>query len=294
MFFKIDDKSVFKSVDFLEEFGTLYDLLIYLLSNSKRLLISAETQVNFGKAIAVLKMIILNMKTDITDQSEEQKKKIFAERESVLNNSNALLEKRQEIINQFTKNNIISRGEKFFDAPKRNEESISKELKQQFDQSIPKWVQVAEDRFNFVKLKINMNKNKSTTIGNKRYTPNDANNLVNKIAEKKIGKNNFIKEYNSLVDKAVQISKLRSTESRDKMLEIFNYLGEIFNKPTGEESALRGKGLKILTPNQMLSRLPISLAQLKAGNNSEKLRNEIRQLLYVLYRSKKLVYKRCL
>ena len=40
-----------------------------------------------------------------------------------------------------------------------------------------------------------------------------------------------------------------------------------------------GKGLKILTPNQMLSRLPISTAQLKAGNNSEKLKNEIRQLL---------------
>ena len=46
------------------------------------------------------------------------------------------------------------------------------------------------------------------------------------------------------------------------------------------------KALKILTPNQMLSRLPISSAQLKAGNNSEKLKNEIRQLLYSLYRSK--------
>ena len=50
----------------------------------------------------------------------------------------------------------------------------------------------------------------------------------------------------------------------------------------------QGQGLKILAPNQMLSRLPISLAQLKAGNNSEKLKNEIRQLLYSLYRSKKL------
>ena len=47
-----------------------------------------------------------------------------------------------------------------------------------------------------------------------------------------------------------------------------------------------GKGIKILTPNQMLSRLPITLAQLKARNNSEKLKNEIRQLLYFLYRSK--------
>ena len=49
-----------------------------------------------------------------------------------------------------------------------------------------------------------------------------------------------------------------------------------------------GQGLKILTRNQMHNRLPISLAQLKAGNNSAKLKNEIRQLLYSLYRSQKL------
>ena len=49
------------------------------------------------------------------------------------------------------------------------------------------------------------------------------------------------------------------------------------------------QGLKTLTPNQMLSRLPISVAQLKAGNNSEKLKNEIRQLLYSLCRSKRLI-----
>ena len=59
-----------------------------------------------------------------------------------------------------------------------------------------------------------------------------------------------------------------------------------------EESAVERKnqqrqGLKILTPDQMLSRLPIPLAQLKAGNDSQKLINKIRQLLYSLYRSKK-------
>ena len=52
------------------------------------------------------------------------------------------------------------------------------------------------------------------------------------------------------------------------------------------EHSQKGKGLKILTPNQMFSRLPIALAQLQAGNNSNKLKNEIRQLLYSLYRSK--------
>ena len=55
-----------------------------------------------------------------------------------------------------------------------------------------------------------------------------------------------------------------------------------------EESATKEKGLKILTPNQMFSRLTISLASLNAGNNSEKLKNQIIQLLYSLYRSKKL------
>ena len=47
-----------------------------------------------------------------------------------------------------------------------------------------------------------------------------------------------------------------------------------------------GSGLKILTKKQMLSRLPILLAQIQAGNNSTKLKNEIRQILYLLYRSK--------
>ena len=49
----------------------------------------------------------------------------------------------------------------------------------------------------------------------------------------------------------------------------------------------QGQRLKVLTPDQMLSRLPVTLPQLKAGNNSEKLINETRQLLYSLYGSKK-------
>ena len=147
---------------------------------------------------------------------------------------------------------------------------------------------MSKDRFNFIKLKINTNNGLATMIDNKRYALNDASELVNKIAEQKIGKNNAIKAYNNLVNKAEQMAELRSATHRQKMLKIFNYLGEIFNGTTGEESGTEGKGLKILTPNQMLSRLPITLAQLKAGNTSEKLKNEIRQLLYSLNSSKKL------
>ena len=73
-----------------------------------------------------------------------------------------------------------------------------------------------------------------------------------------------------------------------------NEIVDIVEKILEFNEQQEGKGLKILTPSQMLSRLPISLAQLKAGNNSEKLKNEIGQLLYSLYRSKKLtkeIYK---
>ena len=86
------------------------------------------------------------------------------------------------------------------------------------------------------------------------------------------------------------------------MVEILSLLKEIPKFKSDAEQDIRDmselegdefaeqpeEGLKILTPDQMLSRLPITLAQLKAGNNSEKLKNEIRQLLYSLYRSKKL------
>ena len=117
-----------------------------------------------------------------------EKKKIIAEQESVFNNGKVLLEKRGKLIEQFAKNNIISKDEKFYDAPKKSEEIISEKSEQKFDQSIPKWVQVLEDRFNFIKLKININKNLVTMINNQRYILNDINELVNKITKKKMAK----------------------------------------------------------------------------------------------------------
>ena len=85
----------------------------------------------------------------------------------------------------------------------------------------------------------------------------------------------------------VKTEKMSKEEIKNKKPDdILGIVNEIFD--FNKEIQKQGSGLKILTPNQMLSRLPISLAQLKAGNNSEKLKNEIRQLLYSLYRSKKL------
>ena len=74
-------------------------------------------------------------------------------------------------------------------------------------------------------------------------------------------------------------------------VRLYNDIPELESKETTEQT---GEGLKIWTSNQMLSRLRISLAQLKAKKNSEELKNQIRRLLYSLFRSKKLtkqIYK---
>ena len=75
-----------------------------------------------------------------------------------------------------------------------------------------------------------------------------------------------------------------------KIVDTNQQVDDISDLETKESAAQRqqGQGLKILSPQQMITRLPILLAQLKAGNNSQKLKNEIRQFLYHLYRSKNL------
>ena len=115
--------------------------------------------------------------------------------------------------------------------------------------------------------------------------------LAKKIYEtKNKNKNNELVEaiksrWSDLKDKIKKMPGYeKKIEQPDKTLKIVKEVLD-FDKKIRKQ---QGLGLKILTPNQMLSSLPISLAQLKAGNNSEKLKNEIRQILYSLYRSKKL------
>ena len=80
-----------------------------------------------------------------------------------------------------------------------------------------------------------------------------------------------------LVDLENEIGEMSEDEIKiKKPHKIVNIVKKILNFNKQNQS---GEGLKILTPNQTLSRLPINLAQLKAGNNSEKLKNEIRQIL---------------
>ena len=60
---------------------------------------------------------------------------------------------------------------------------------------------------------------------------------------------------------------------------------------SAKQNETKGTRLKILTPKQMLQRLSIALAQVKAGNNSQNLLNEIRQIIYSLYQSKEITKK---
>ena len=80
-------------------------------------------------------------------------------------------------------------------------------------------------------------------------------------------------------------------EGREKILDAFeNKIFSIKSKGAGILNPNHSK-LKILTPKQMLQRLPIALAQVKAGNNLESLLNEIRQIVYYLYQLKQITKK---
>ena len=108
-------------------------------------------------------------------------------------------------------------------------------------------------------------------IWQKNYETKDAKKNIELVEE-------IMNRWSNLKDESKEMSKEEIKNEKPKeILEIVNEIID-FNK-----EIQTGKGVKILTPDQMLSRLPITLAQLNAGNNSENLKNEIRPLLYSLY-----------
>ena len=79
---------------------------------------------------------------------------------------------------------------------------------------------------------------------------------------------------------------MKNNAKSDELKDIVKELERENFEHDYENEELPGSGLKILTNKQMLNRLPILLAQIQVGNNSTKLKNEARQMLYSLYRSK--------
>ena len=95
-----------------------------------------------------------------------------------------------------------------------------------------------------------------------------------------IGKN-IINEMFNTEDEKLDIATGGDDDRRKSVIEAISKLGD-------KEEPEIGKGLKIMRPSQLITRLPILLAQKQAGNNSQKLNNEIRQIVCSLYRSKNL------
>ena len=118
--------------------------------------------------------------------------------------------------------------------------------------------------------------------------------MIEKLENASFEKNkNMVESINKKLTKLKNIvknmpkDKVFKVEENEKIINIIERIFELNN-----EKQL-GQGIQILTPSQMLSRLSISLAQLQAGNKSNKLKNEIRQLLHSLYRSKNMTKQNC-
>ena len=184
---------------------------------------------------------------------------------------------RDEIIDLFEKGIFPFKGNIFKTKEEESEENKLEKIKDDCrifleyieDESKSISYELFKNHFNFVS---------PTALTKQLYetkNKNKNNELVNVI------KSGLI----DLKDETEKMSKEEiENEKPDKILKVVEEILDFNNKFQKQQ----GSGLNILTPNQMLSRLPIVLAQLKAGNNSEELKNEIRQIFYSLYRSKKL------
>ena len=118
------------------------------------------------------------------------------------------------------------------------------------------------------------------------------------LEEAKIYQQDFL-DYLNIIRKGNKNAEQRKTlaninilyNARNNLIKFIEDYGSMILEAKRLAREQEGTGLKILTPNQMLKRLPIALAQIKAGNNSESLLNEIRQIVYFCIDQKKLLKK---
>ena len=119
---------------------------------------------------------------------------------------------------------------------------------------------------------------------------------MQKLHNKFINLSKFKEEYNKFTDNFANFKDYKSEKNigsvskNQKRMERYardlEDIGDLYNLKSDSDTSKKGEGLKILTNKQMLNRLPILLTQIKSGNNSKSIKNEIRQILYSLYRSK--------
>ena len=153
------------------------------------------------------------------------------------------------------------------------------------DSEIDKFLKDCRDK----NINICYDKNKN------KFSTEEITNSLDTLHNKLINFSEFNEEYNKFMDNVVKFEYYKSEKepgsvspNQKKMRRYVKSLKgivDLYNLKSGSDTSKKGKGLKIL---KMLNRLPILLAQIQAGNNSIKLKNKTRQILYSLYRSKAL------
>ena len=148
------------------------------------------------------------------------------------------------------------------------------------------------DRF----LEKYQDKNISISYNKNKFNTEEITKSLKKLHNKLINTSEFKEEYNKFVDNIVKFEYCKSEKepgsvspNQKKMRRYARDLKDIvdlYNPKSNSDTNKKGEGLKILNNKQMLNRLPILLAQIEAGNNSIKLKNEAKQILYSLYKSK--------
>ena len=171
---------------------------------------------------------------------------------------------RENIADYFKKGIFPFKGNVFKTKEEKSEE-IKEETKEEFiNNAIPLIKKESKDINNDL-FKTYFNFSAPIDLAKKLFETKDRKKNSELVEEIK-------NRWSNLKDKIKKMSKEEIKNEKPNDVLVINKILD-FNKEIQKQQS---SGLKILTPNQMLSRLPISLAQLKAGNNSEKLKNEIR------------------
>ena len=129
-----------------------------------------------------------------------------------------------------------------------------------------------------------------------KFNTKEITKSLKKLRNKLINLSKFKEEYNKFIDNIVKFEYYKSEKEpgsvspNQKIMRRYardlKDIVDLYNLKSDSDTSKKGEGLKILNNKQMLNRLPILLAQIEAGNKSIKLKNEARQILYSLYRSK--------
>ena len=228
------------------------DLYLYLLGNPKRTVYD----------------LFLNTPTDkYNKEMYLQAQKLFSLREGIFKK----LTNKGIINNDFDQSSIVEQKYK-----KEYKESIAKKTKLE-----PEFMESIAERNILRKQRLNEIANKEKTINNNLFkehfeysSPSNIYKYLNTATDIEESKTKVNKMKNNLADFMIKFENVptnntKKIRGRNNMVEIVKHILK-FNQLEQE-----GRGLKILTPNQMHSRLPISLTKLKAGNSSEKLKNKL-------------------